>query len=257
MQNRHMLHDVHPSASPARSLLTALEVQELLHIDRSTVYRMADDGRLPSIRVGRARRFPADAIRALAAGLPATSEQPDTNTTAAAPLAAASSSTESGHPNQLAPIAQATIEVAADLLGVMMVVTDMSGRPVTAVANPCPWFQANSAVEGVLEACIAEWQGLAASPEMVPRFAAGAVGFQCARTFIRSGNNLVGMVLAGGISPAADPTIDPELHHLDPAGRERVLTALPRIAAAISTQVVAPIVAGDPTQSPPQVAGAK
>lgn len=249
-----MLHVVHQSTTPERSLLTALEVQELLSIDRSTVYRMADDGRLPSIRVGRARRFPAAAIRALAAGqtpesagLPAGAQLLTPSDEGAAP----------GPTGQLAPIAQATIEVAADLLGVMMVVTDMAGRPVTEVANPCPWFQANSAVEGVLEACIAEWRGLAASPEMVPRFAVGAVGFQCARTFIRSGNNLVGMVLAGGISPAEDPTIDPELHHLDPGGRERVLNALPRIAAAISTQVVAPEVAGDPTQSPPLAAGSK
>ena len=53
------------SQGSPRPLLTALEVQELLHIDRSTVYRMAEDGRLPAIRVGRSWRFPTDRIEAL------------------------------------------------------------------------------------------------------------------------------------------------------------------------------------------------
>ena len=65
MQARHSVQNMQTSQGPARPLLTALEVQELLHIDRSTVYRMAEDGRLPAIRVGRSWRFPADRIEAL------------------------------------------------------------------------------------------------------------------------------------------------------------------------------------------------
>lgn len=94
-----------------------MEVQELLHIDRSTVYRIAEGERLPSIRVGRTWRFPADKIAALlTAG-------PD------APLATTAAN----------PVAQTTIEVAVAQLGVMIVVTDMNGQPVTGVVNPCPW----------------------------------------------------------------------------------------------------------------------
>ena len=52
MQARHSVQNMQTSQGPTRPLLTALEVQELLHIDRSTVYRMAEDGRLPAIRVG-------------------------------------------------------------------------------------------------------------------------------------------------------------------------------------------------------------
>ena len=65
MQVRHSVQSMQTSQGPTRPLLTALEVQELLHIDRSTVYRMAEDGRLPAIRVGRSWRFPADRIDAL------------------------------------------------------------------------------------------------------------------------------------------------------------------------------------------------
>lgn len=235
-----------PAASD-RQLLTALEVQERLNIDRSTVYRMADDGRLPSIRVGRARRFPAAAIAALAGepsnapvggGLPF---EPSTSPDAASP--AQPSVAEA----RLSAVAQATIDVASELLGVMMVVTDMDGRPLTEIANPCPWLAERRDDTSVIEECIAEWRALAAERDLSPHFTRSTVGFECARTFIRSGNRLVGMVLAGGVTPLTGATDEPldraGLHDLDPNARDRVLTTLPRIAAAISAQV-------------PQVAGA-
>jgi hypothetical protein len=131
--------------------------------------------------------------------------------------------------------ASAAVAVAADLLGVMMVVTDMHGRPVTIVANPCAWFAEHGTEPGVVDRCVAEWHDLADHPDLTPRFRPGALGFECARALIRHGSTLVGMVLAGGVSPAADPSADPDLYHLDEAQRERVLDALPRIAAAIST----------------------
>ena len=34
-------------------LLTATELQELFDLDRSTIYRMAGDGRLPAVKIGR------------------------------------------------------------------------------------------------------------------------------------------------------------------------------------------------------------
>jgi hypothetical protein len=131
--------------------------------------------------------------------------------------------------------ASAAVEVAADLLGVMMVVTDMHGRPVTDVANQCSWFAARSDSPDMLDTCVSEWRDLADHPDLTPRFQEGALGFECARAFIRHGSTLVGMVLAGGVSPSADVSVDPDLHHLDQDARRRVLEALPRIAAAIST----------------------
>ena len=44
------------------SMLTTRELQQLLHVDRSTIYRMAESGQLPAIKVGRQWRFPADRI---------------------------------------------------------------------------------------------------------------------------------------------------------------------------------------------------
>ncbi len=43
-------------------LLTPKEMQTLLQVDRSTIYRMAEAKRLPAIKVGKQWRFPADAV---------------------------------------------------------------------------------------------------------------------------------------------------------------------------------------------------
>ena len=43
-------------------MLTAREVQDLLQVDRSTIYRMAEDGRLPAVKVGKQWRFPPEEI---------------------------------------------------------------------------------------------------------------------------------------------------------------------------------------------------
>ncbi|MDH3251066.1 MAG: helix-turn-helix domain-containing protein, partial [Acidimicrobiia bacterium] len=44
------------------SMLTTKDLQQLLHVDRSTIYRMAESGQLPAMKVGRQWRFPADRI---------------------------------------------------------------------------------------------------------------------------------------------------------------------------------------------------
>lgn len=193
-----------------RSLLSARQVQDVLHIDRSTVYRMAEDGRLPAIRVGKQWRFPAEDIYALVSGAP-----PVVNTSPLDPTVAA-----------------AMADLAGDLLGVMVLVTDMDGHPVTPIANPCGWMKEHADEPEVLETCIAEWQDLAEDHTFEPHFQPGEFGFECARAFVRSGRELVGMVMVGGISPAGQQR--PGLYQLDAKGRRRVLDALPRIAAALS-----------------------
>ena len=257
----------------SRRLLTALDVQQLLHVDRSTVYRMAEDGRLPALRVGRSWRFPADRIAALLSSAESTSagDAPATDPSPAVPGASVSTlpvAAQPGHPGPQPadPVptlnvaaAAAAAEVAAELLGVMMVVTDMAGRPVTEVANPCAWFTAHVGDAQVLDSCIAEWRDLADHPDLTPRFQRGALGFECARSFIRSGSQLVGMVLAGGLSPTtedlaeAPAPADPGLYHLDAAQRRHVIDALPRIAAAISSASTMPAAAPvlPPAPSPP------
>lgn len=211
----------------------------MLNIDRSTVYRMAEDGRLPAIRVGRSWRFPADRIEALLGSprpeIPRLSDVEPGTGEPADDSADLTQDLDEPIPGLNRAAASAAVEVAAELLGVMMVVTDMHGNPITGVVNPSQWFAERAEDPQVLDRCVNEWRDLADHPDLTPRFQSGALGFQCARAFIRNGTTLVGMVLAGGVSPSDDMSVDADLYHLDDAARQRVLTALPRIAAAIST----------------------
>ena len=208
------------SSDTAQHLLTAQQVQQLLHIDRSTIYRMASDGRLKSIRIGRQLRFPAGDLDLLLQGGHSVPGQQSLGRPEAAT-----------GPDPA--VALGAIEVAADLLGVTMIVTDMAGSPLTAVVNPCTWFEDNLGTDAGVRDCIAEWRELAADPDLSTRFRTGQHGFECARALIRSGDRLIGMVLAGGIAPEGDAQPPDGLHHLPEAQRQAVLDALPRIAAAI------------------------
>lgn len=207
-------------------MLTARQVQDLLDVDASTIYRMAGDGRLPAVRIGRSWRFPADAIDGLLA--PA---GPTRSTTARVPT----------------ELATGVLDLLAPTLGVMMVVTDLGGRPLTPVVNPCPWFAARMDDQALVDHCATEWRGYAAEPLLAARWHRSQLGFDCAHALVRSGPQLVAMVFAGGVSPADEVGTAPEgLYQLDARGRQQVLDALPRTAALLS-QLLDHGVPTDPT----------
>jgi excisionase family DNA binding protein len=223
MHTVHLLmQEMHREAEEGRrmsqELLTARQITELLGIDKSTVYRMADDGRLSGVRVGRQWRFPAEGVQHMldTAGLGA-------DAAAGAPVV---HETLRGHAADL------LLDVLAETLGVMMVLTDLDGHPLSTIANPCPSFAQRGDDPALVEACAAEWREMAEDPDFVPRFRTGRLGFQCARAFVRSGDRLLGMVLAGGV-PAPDQPAE-GLWALDDEDRSRVLRLLPRVAAAFS-----------------------
>lgn len=212
------LHSVHGMHEDQSRLLTARQVQGLFCVDRSTVYRMAAHGQLPAVKIGRQWRFPADEIEQLARHDDVVSQR-DTF--------------EAAHADGvLSAVADAVAAVSAELLGVTIVVTDMHGRPITGVANPCLRLLAAGAGSAVVSECLAEWKQLAEEVDLEPRFRRGAMGFDCARAFVRSGTELVAMVVAGGIATTGESSDD--LHRLDETQRQVVLAALPRIAATLS-----------------------
>ena len=187
--------------------LTPQDVQELLQVDRSTVYRMAEDGRLPGIKVGRQWRFNADQLVAQL-GLPS------------APFATPASLIEPEVCADVAPspalaeifppdVAQSIADLLGELFGVMAVVTDMNGQPLSSVANPCGFYSALADQPGVKDSCLAEWRFYAAQPRITPHFVPSHLGFLCARTFVWVDRRPVGMLLVGGVRPSVWPP-DPE-----------------------------------------------
>ncbi|MEN8114762.1 MAG: helix-turn-helix domain-containing protein [Actinomycetota bacterium] len=214
-----------------QSYLTARDVQELIRVDRSTIYRMAESGRLPAIKVGRQWRFPADAMQRW---LGSHAEQDG-----------ASSSVGAQH----------LADLFAELYGVMVIVTDIQGNPLTTVSNPCGYFSAVSGEAAALERCVTEWRALGDQYDFEPRLRPSHLGFLCTRAFLRVGNELTGMVIAGGIAPDEWPPPQAaveaiaiesrvaveiverhitEVHHLDPGGQQRLLAGVPILAKHLS-----------------------
>ncbi|MDJ0664099.1 MAG: helix-turn-helix domain-containing protein [Acidimicrobiia bacterium] len=191
------------------SLLTTKQVQEIFKVDRSTIYRMAEDGRLPAVKVGRQWRFPSDRVESLL-GQPSSLGQP-------AEISASTTGDVTDHPGAaldtfLPPdTAQAVADLAADLFGVMAVVTDMTGRALTTVSNPCGFFTAVYDSVYSPDRCSVGWRRLGEEIDLEPQFVPSHLGFLCARSFIRIGSNLAGMVIVGGVAPGQWPPTEDEI----------------------------------------------
>jgi excisionase family DNA binding protein len=193
-------------------LMTTNQVQQLLQVDRTTIYRMVESGRLPAIRVGKQWRFPRPEIerwlqaQAVVPGNGSISASAKPANTPA-PSSPADSKLGNSSLRELLPLAcvQLIQDAFADLLGVMMVITDMPGQPVTTISNPCGFYIALSQAPDALGQCMRSWRQLAANPAIEPKFYPNEMGLLCARGLIRVGSELKGMVVIGGIAPEAWP----------------------------------------------------
>lgn len=188
-----------PPQSMAAHFYTTRDLQEILHVDRTTIYRMADSGRLPAVKVGSQWRFPRRAVdqwlaRQIGAPAPATDMPPAGDS----------------HPTDLSlalPIecVQLMQDSFADALGVTIVISDLDGRPVTRPSNPCGFLGAIEAEPQAYTHCLQWWADLAHRLNLQPEFVPSPMGLLCARAFFRSGSQLRGMVIFGGIAPKAWP----------------------------------------------------
>jgi excisionase family DNA binding protein len=130
------------------NLLSTKQLQELLNIDRTTVYRMLKDGRLNGIKVGNQWRFSREEVNALLTGR-------------SAPVA--SSPPPASAPAEPFPVkcVQAMQDVFAEVLGVGVVTTAPNGEPLTELSNACHFCQLILASKSGRQACIGSWQSLA------------------------------------------------------------------------------------------------
>ncbi len=228
-------------------MLTARDMQTLLQIDRSTVYRMAEAGQLPAIKVGKQWRFPAEQVETWLKGRSVTRE----------PSPAPADLTADSHLSTLLPLecVQLIQDVFAEMAGVMLVVTDLEGNPVTEVSQPCGLFCAISHVPHAVRTCIESWQPLGAALDLEPKLLPSSLGLLCARGLVRIGSELKGMIIMGGIAPENWPPppeevqamalrhgVEPEtliahlheVYYLDETQRARLLALVQRIANVIA-----------------------
>lgn len=232
-------------------MLTSKELQALLQVDRSTIYRMAVSGRLPAIKVGKQWRFPADQVESWF----------QNQMTVQTPIRNGDAVETGNHETKdlvsLLPMecVQLIQETFADLLGVMLVVTDMEGNPISRPSHSCGLFEAISEVPHALQKCIHSWRSLATTIELEPQFSRSHLGLLCARAMIPIGPELKGMVVAGCVAPDDWPPSSAEVEimakefgvdstlltpHLDEVfylnedQRDQVLAYLQRIANIVA-----------------------
>lgn len=196
------------------NMLTAKDVQQLLQVDRSTVYRMAEDGRLPAIKIGKQWRFPSDQLQEiLGSHFEVSSYVLDEQESAPQPDSARSGETELARMLPLECV-QLIQDSHADLLGVMLVITDLEGNPVTEPSNPCGLFSAISRQPQAVQRCISSWHDLGQQLSIEPAFHRSHLGLLCTRGLIRVGKELPGMVVAGCIAPETWPPSAEQLRQM-------------------------------------------
>lgn len=196
-------------------LLTARHVQDLLKVDRTTIYRMLKDGRLTGVKVGQQWRFPRADVQALLSGDRA---QPANDKP----------------PSSVLPIAclQPVQDVFADMAEVGAVITAPDGVPLTDMSNSCAFCSQILASESGRRACIASWRALASQADRQPQFVTCHAGLQYARARIEVNGELVGMLIAGQFYTEAPDAQEQEARVRKLAQQHQLDAAALREAAA-------------------------
>lgn len=179
------------------SYLTTRQLQDILQVDRTTIYRMADSGRIPAVKVGNQWRFPQ--------------MQVETWLKANSGTVASDAESNGRHPGanaaRLLPVecVQQIQDTFADALGVMVTVTDLDGRPLTRPSNPCGLYELAESSPHAHRRCMEAWAQMARNPSMRPVFVPSPLGLLCARGLIRVGSEISAMLVVGGIAPETWP----------------------------------------------------
>ncbi len=162
-------------------LLTTKELQDLLKLDRTTIYRMLKDGRITGIRVGGQWRFSRESISALIATPPSAGEDLTPTPIEVLPL------------HCIRPIQQVFAEIAQ----VGALTAGPGGEPLTEISNSCSFCNLMMQSESGRKACLSSWRSVAQQGEKDPRFVSCHAGLQYARARIDIDGQPVAMVIAG------------------------------------------------------------
>jgi ligand-binding sensor protein len=102
---------------------------------------------------------------------------------------------------------QTTQDIFADLLGFMLVVTDMEGEPLTDPSNPCGLFTEI----GEANTHHSSWSDVIAILDLTPKFTVMHLGLLCTRSLIVVGTEIKGAVIAGCVAPDEWPPLPEEM----------------------------------------------
>jgi len=173
-------------------LLTTKQLMEILRVDRTTIYRMMNDGRLPSVRVGGQWRFSRQAIDTWL------NEQNAPSPVESKSFTPSPANTLSLDSNIL-PISclQPIQEIFAQTSDVGAVTTDLDGTPIISPSNPCSFCALIQSTEKGSARCQSSWRKLAHQNDLRPRLEKCHAGFTYARGRILVENQFIAMFFVG------------------------------------------------------------
>jgi len=224
-------------------LLTTHEVEALLKLDRTTIYRMIKTGRLSGVRVGQQWRFPRQNVEALLS-----SENPElADDPALEPPA--------GLTPDILPLhcMQAIQDVFAELAQIGAVTTRLDGMPLTEISNAGRLWAMMHATAAGRQHCISTWRALAERSSRAPQVDVCQSGLGCIYARIELDEQPDALLVAGpfriddhtpdlgslaralgqhedNLVAAANAT-----PYLDAASRARVAVCLQKVAQTFET----------------------
>jgi excisionase family DNA binding protein len=161
--------------------LTARQVENLLNVDRTTVYRMIKDGRLNGVKIGQHWRFSVQEVEELISGMGPAKGQGALPAVKDLPL------------HCMQPVQ----EVFAELAQVGVVTTDTNGIPLTKLSNACDFCKLILGSDEGRQACNMSWKKLVEQKSAAPEFTTCHAGLQYARAAIILQNQMVAILVAG------------------------------------------------------------
>jgi len=161
-------------------LLTTKQVQEILQVDRTTIYRMLNDGRLTGVKIGQQWRFSKGEVEALLSGVKDTQPQETPFSTDVLPL----------------HCVQSIQDVFAEIGEIGSITLSPSGEPLTEMSNPSRFCSIILADENGKKGCQESWrEAVKQSDEKIPVFTCHA-GLQCIFARIEIYDRLSAILLA-------------------------------------------------------------
>jgi excisionase family DNA binding protein len=161
---------------------TTKQVQDLLKVDRITIYRMLQDGRLRGVKIGQQWRFAQREVERLLSGAPVADE------------ALAPSGADSGFPTHCVQTIQ---DLFSDVSQIGALVVDKTGRPITQVSGACAFCQQWLQNPAGQAACQQTWREVAQQGAGGRRFFTCHAGLQYIAAAIGDPAEPAGYFLAG------------------------------------------------------------
>ncbi len=162
-------------------LLTAKEVQDILKVDRTTIYRMLNDGRLNGIKVGGRWRFSIESVQAILNGEHAAENRIENKAGKLLPQ----------------PCTQTVQDVMAEIAQIGAVTIDLEGEPVMGISNTNDYCKLILESEQGHQACKDCWRKIARSAWSANSFIDCHAGLQYTCHLIKVQGEVALVLIAG------------------------------------------------------------